>query len=104
MKPMSVNLMKKPGLLLLTIYLAGVQSSVKAQINAYAKVTNVTTNTLTLTNVNQTYHTFSVGEQVILVQMQDDVIGANTTNVSTFGTISSIANAGVYEVATISAV
>lgn len=73
-------------------------------INAYARVTSVTgSNILALSNVDQTNHNFNTGEQIIIMQMQDDVIGANTTNAATFGNLSAIANAGRYEVATISA-
>lgn len=79
-----------------------------AQVNAYAKVTAITTSSgksvLTLSNVNQTYHTFAAGEQVVVIQMQDSVIGTNTTNVATFGNLSAIRNAGFYDVATISTV
>jgi hypothetical protein len=73
-------------------------------MNAYAKVTAVTgSSVLTLSNVNQTNHTFAVGERVIVMQMQDDVIGTNTTNAVTFGNLSAIANAGNYEIRTVSA-
>ena len=77
---------------------------IQAQINAYARVTSVSGASFTLSNVNQTYHTFSAGEQIIVMQMQDTVLGANTINDSTFGTIANIANAGKYEVATIGSV
>ena len=74
-------------------------------LNAYAKITSVTNNSvLALSNVNIANHTFTVGGQVIIMQMQDDVIGTNTTNASSFGDLSSIANAGRYEIRTISAV
>ena len=76
----------------------------QAQINAYAKVTKITGATLTLSNVNQTYHTYAVGEQLILVQMQDTVIGADTLDNVNYGIIGHISNVGVYEVGTISAV
>jgi hypothetical protein len=73
--------------------------------NAYARVTAVTSSTLlTVNNVNETNHTYTVGGQVIVMQMQDDVIGTNTTNAVTFGNLSGIANAGRFEVRTISAV
>ncbi len=73
-------------------------------LNAYAKVTGINgaSTTLTVSNVNEASHTFSVGGQVIVMQMQDDVIGTNTTNISSFGNVSSIANAGIYEIKTIS--
>jgi len=74
-------------------------------INAYAKVTSVTgSSVLALSNVNIANHTFTVGGQVIVMQMQDDVIGTNTTNVAAFGNLSAIANAGIYEIRTIAAV
>ncbi len=73
--------------------------------NAYAKVTSITASTLlAVSNVNQVNHTFNTGEFVIVMQMQDDVIGANTTNAATFGDLSTIANTGKFEVAKITAV
>ena len=76
-----------------------------AQVNSYAKVTAITNSggrsALTITNRHQTYHTFAAGEQVIVMQMQDNVIGSNTNNTAAFGTLSSIGNAGFYDVATI---
>ena len=80
--------------------------TIKAQtLNAYAKVTAISgaKTTLTVTNVNETSHTFTVGGQVVIMQMQDDVIGTNTTNIAAFGNLSTIANAGRYEIKTISA-
>ena len=79
---------------------------VKSQsiVNAYAKVTAISGNSvITLSNVNQTAHTFAVGEEIIIMQMQDDVVGSNTTNVSSFGNIAAIASAGRFEAKTISA-
>ncbi len=74
-------------------------------VNAYAKVTSVTSSSvLALSNVNIANHTFTVGGQVVIMQMQDNVIGTNTTNVTTFGDLSAIANAGNYEIRTIAAV
>jgi hypothetical protein len=73
--------------------------------NAYAQVTAVTgSSVLTIANVNQVNHTFNVNEFVVVMQMQDNVIGTNTTNISTFGDLGSIQNAGKYEIAKISAV
>lgn len=74
-------------------------------LNAYAKVTSITgSNVLALSNVNITNHTFIVGERVVVMQMQDDVIGTNTTNNASFGDLSAINNAGKYEIMTISAI
>jgi hypothetical protein len=70
-------------------------------VNAYAKITSIAGNTLSLNNVNQTYASFTAGQYVIVMQMQDDVIGANTGNNASFGNLSSIQSAGRYEVAQI---
>jgi len=90
-------------LLLFTLFTAPLH----AQINAYAKVTAIATasgvTTLSISNISQAYHTFAVGEQVIVIQMQDNVIGSNTGNTSTFGNLSAIVNAGYYHIATITA-
>lgn len=77
-----------------------------AQVNAYARVTNIDASRtqLTVTNVNQTYHSFIAGEQVIVMQMQDDVIGANTSNNTNFGRLSNIQSAGLFDISTISSV
>lgn len=74
-------------------------------LNAYAKVNSVTGgNVLTVNNVNTTNHSFNPGEKIIVMQMQDDVIGANTGNNASFGNLSSINMAGAYEIATIASV
>ena len=76
----------------------------KGQIlNGYAKVSAINSKTLTVINVNETSHTFTVGGDIILMQIQDDCIGTNTTNVSTFGNVGSIANTGNYEIRKIAA-
>lgn len=73
--------------------------------NAYARVTTITNSTLlAVSNVNETNHTFTAGEQVIVMQMQDNVIGTNTTNASSFGNLSTIASAGLYEIRTVTVV
>lgn len=71
-------------------------------INAYAKVTNVSGTTITLSNVNETSDTFEDGEQVIIIQVQDDVIGTHTNNDANFGLLGSIQSAGLYEIRVIS--
>lgn len=76
--------------------------SAQIRINAYARVTNLTTNTtVTLSNVNENHDTYENGEQVIIWQVQDDVIGTNTNDAANFGSIANIANAGIFEWATI---
>ncbi|MBL0744601.1 T9SS type A sorting domain-containing protein [Chryseolinea lacunae] len=89
--------------LLFTTLLVG-HSAIHAQVvNAYAKVTGIAGNVLTLSNINETNHTFTVGQTLIIMQMQDDVIGANTNDDTNFGNLSAIGNAGRYEVRTITA-
>jgi hypothetical protein len=91
--------------LLLILFISGLTSSAQTTINAYAKITSVTNSSvLALSNVNISNHTFTVGGQVVVMQMQDNVIGTNTTNAASFGNLSSIANAGKYEIRTIVAV
>lgn len=74
-------------------------------INAYAEVSSISGgNVINLNTVNIANHSFTVGGYVVVMQMQDDVIGTNTTNISSFGDIASISRAGIYETAVISAV
>lgn len=70
--------------------------------NAYANVTAKSGNTFTVSNVNEINHTFVVGEKAVIIQMQDNVIGTNTSNVVSFGDLGSIQSAGLYEVQFIS--
>lgn len=80
------------------------QYGLNAQINAYAKVTAVTSNSrLTLSNVNQTFDSFTAGEKIIIIQAQGASINT-TNNSSNFGNLNSLNSAGLYEVAEIQAV
>ena len=66
-------------------------------INGYAKVTAITgTTLLTVNNIDESGDTFEDGEFAIVMQMQDDVIGVNTNNNSSFGDLNSIGSAGNY--------
>jgi hypothetical protein len=90
----------------LILFFAALSLLLKVQsqtiVNAYAKVNSISSgNILSVNNVNETNHTFNNGEKVIIMQMQDNVIGANTANNATFGDVGSIGMAGVYEIATI---
>src|ERR1700722_4531218 len=78
--------------------------SASAQINAYARVTAISGTTLTLSNVTQTYGSFTAGEQIIVMEMQDNVAQTNTSNNSSYGSPMTMAMAGAYEIATISSV
>jgi hypothetical protein len=73
-------------------------------INGYGKVTWISGASVTLTNIFDVADPFAAGKKVMLIQMQDDVIGANTADNSSFGTISSIGSAGNYEILTIATV
>jgi hypothetical protein len=95
------KLMKKISTLIALIL---IMSTGYSQVNGYAKVTSVLGPVLTVSHVNETYDQFNIGDKVIIMQMQDDVIGANTGNNSSFGTLSDIGNAGKYEIATIALV
>ena len=67
-------------------------------INSYAKVTAIASNTFTVSNVNETYDSFEDGDYVIVMQMQDNVIGTNTSNNSSFGNLNTIQSAGLFEI------
>lgn len=66
-------------------------------INGYAEVTGIAGAVLTLGAVDEAAHTFEDGEYVVLMQIQDDVIG-DVTNTASFGDLGAINNAGVYEI------
>lgn len=89
-------------IILVLFLLMGVNASIAQVINGYAEVTALAGSVLTVSSVDEAGDAFEDGEQVIIMQMQDDVIGANTTNVASFGDLSAIASAGLYEIATIS--
>ena len=61
----------------------------------------MTGNFLTVSNVDETYDSFEIGEEIIIYQVQDDVIGSNTSDNSSFGELADIESAGLFETATI---
>ncbi len=73
-------------------------------VNAYAKVSSISGSTINVTNVNESNDLFEVGDDFFIMQMQDDVIGSNTSDNSSFGDLNSIENAGLFTKYTISAV
>ena len=95
--------MKNISLIIILIALTG-SELIAQRVNAYARVTGISGSSLTITNVDESDDTFEVGERLIIMQMQDDVIGGNTNNNSSFGNLASIASAGLFEIRTISAV
>ena len=88
--------------LLLAIFIVNIKL-LSGQVNAYAKVTSIAGSTLNLSNVDESFDTFETGEQVLIMQMQDSVIG-ESTNVSTFGSLGSILSAGLFEIRVIASV
>lgn len=72
-----------------------------AQINGYARVTDISGPVLTVGSVNENFAFFEAGKELIIMQMQDDVIGPNTANNAGFGDLDDIRSAGLYEVRTI---
>ena len=91
--------MKRSVLLLLAG--PGMAMLARAQVNAYAEVTAIVGTTLTVANASETYDTFEDGEQAILMQMQEDVVGPYLSNNGTFGSLNAISSAGLWEVVTI---
>ena len=67
-------------------------------VNGYAEVSSIAGAVVTVSNVDEGSDTFEDGEQVIIMQMQDNVIGSNTANNANFGLLGSISSAGLYEV------
>lgn len=86
--------------LILTAPFISLTITSQSVINGYAQVSGTGGSTITVTNVDETFDTFEDGEQVIIMQMQDNVIGT-TTNSINFGDVGSILSAGQYEVMTI---
>jgi hypothetical protein len=72
--------------------------SISGIINTYTAVTALTASSATVASTTG----FSVGQKVLLIQMQGAVI--ETANTSSFGNISSISQAGNYEFARISGI
>lgn len=74
-----------------------------AQVNAFAKVTAIdgTNKILDVSNVNQTYDLFAIGERVLIYHTQGNVVTQLSDNIS-FGQIGTVGNTGRIEIATIS--
>ena len=90
--------------LILFLFIISLSATSNAEIiNGYAKVDGVTGTSISITAANRetSNHNFRVGEKLIIIQVQDNVIGSNTSNNSSFGDLSAIQNAGRYEKAVI---
>jgi hypothetical protein len=78
--------------------------TVRSQVNGYANVTAIAGPLLSISNPDETYDVFNIGDKVMVIQMQDNVIGSNTGNNTNFGDLANISNTGKYEFATIALV
>jgi len=74
-----------------------------AVVNGYASVTSITGRTLSIGSVDESEDSFEVGEQLIIMQMQDQVIGSTADDAS-FGSLGAIRSAGLYEIRTIASI
>ncbi len=88
-------------LLVLFFLISGIA---QAQVNGYAAITSFSGSTLNVGTSNEAAATFTIGKSIIIMQMQDDVIGANTADNTSFGNLSAIKKAGHYEVRIITSV
>lgn len=66
-------------------------------VNGYARVTAISGTELSVSNAIEDDDSFEPEEQVILIQIQAATLG-NTSNSASFGSLSSIGSAGLYEV------
>lgn len=89
-----------PYLLLFTLLLSYFQTIAQQSVNAYAKVTAINGNVLSLSTVDETFDSFEDGEEFIIYQVQDTVV-SDTSNTTSFGQINNIQAAGSFEVLTI---
>ncbi len=96
---------KRLNFVLLLLFFIAINSFIgisQSIVNGYAKVTSVSGSTINVNNINETNDQFEVGDDFFIMQMQDDVIGSNTSDNSSFGNLSSIANAGLFTRYTVS--
>lgn len=95
-------MIKKFGILL-TVLLISI-NVIAQRVNAFARVTSISGTTFNVANVEENDDSFEIGERIIVMQMQDNVIGSNTNNNSSFGNLNNIQSAGLYEIRTISGI
>jgi len=84
-------------LFIFALFILLTSTDCNSQVNAYAEVTAISGMSFAVTNEDETYDTFTAGEQVVIMQMQDSVLG-NASNSSNFGSLGSIQSAGLYEI------
>ncbi|QCK16374.1 T9SS type A sorting domain-containing protein [Mangrovivirga cuniculi] len=90
-------------ILLIAIYLLQDNIVIAQQVNAFAAVTSLSGNNITVSEVDETFDSFEVGEKILIMQMQDDVIG-ETGNNTNFGDLGDIRSAGLTEMVEITAI
>ncbi|MBK8948693.1 MAG: hypothetical protein IPM68_07475 [Flavobacteriales bacterium] len=73
-------------------------------INGYAEITAIAGSTLTVGATNEAAALFQAGKDIVIMQVQDNVIGTNTGNNAAFGNLSAIQQAGRFEVRRIASV
>lgn len=76
-------------------------STLTGVINSYLRVTAISSRTFTADNLSGTASDFGVGKTIMVYQVKGANI--NTTNSSSYGTITALNNAGLYEFAVVSA-
>lgn len=87
------------------LFLISLAFATQAQVNGYAGVTSIQPGRkLIITGSDESYGMFKKNGMIIIMQMQDNVIGSNTNNDIDFGNLATIASAGDYEIAIISSV
>jgi hypothetical protein len=74
------------------------QQNISGQINSYAQVTSISGNNLSVSNTTG----FTVGGKVLIIQMQDASV--STTNNSSFGSLTAINAAGLFEILSVSSI
>ncbi|MCX2743511.1 T9SS type A sorting domain-containing protein [Mangrovivirga sp. M17] len=90
-------------ILLIVLYLSQLSIVNAQQLNAFAAVTSLSGNTVSISDVDETFDSFEVGEKILIMQMQDDVIG-ETGNNSNFGDMVNIKSAGLFEMVEITSI
>lgn len=81
------------------------KSNAQVTYNSYARISNISGTTMTVTNLTEPVSfSFTASGNVLIMQMQDNVIGTNTTNASTFGDLGTNASAGLWEQKTVSSI
>ncbi|MDA3911975.1 MAG: T9SS type A sorting domain-containing protein [Bacteroidales bacterium] len=91
----------------ITIVLAILISSLsfgQMQVNAYAKVNTISGVSLSCSHLDEANDSFDLGDVIMVYQVQDDVLGGNANNNSSFGDVADIRSAGLVEFAEIASI